>query len=136
MTNRAPVCSVSVSTATLSGSVPSVAPPPRLMLMMSAPLSWAAHSIPASTCDSEPLPRLSSTLPISSSAPGATPLRRPFEPAPVPATVAATWVPWPCSSLAEGSAVKFLVWVILPATSGWVSSMPVSRTATLTPLPS
>lgn len=33
------------------------------------------------------------TLPISSFAPGATPLREPCEAAPVPATVEATWVP-------------------------------------------
>ena len=45
-TNSVPVCAVMSLTAWLSGSVPSVASPPRLMLTTFAP-SAAAHSIPA-----------------------------------------------------------------------------------------
>ena len=52
-TNSVPVSSVSAFTAWLSGSVPSVGSPPRLMLTTSAP-DRAAHSIPASTHDSMP----------------------------------------------------------------------------------
>lgn len=45
--------------------------------------------------ESEPSPQSSSTLPFRSRAPGATPLYFPPDFAPLPATVDATWVPWP-----------------------------------------
>ncbi len=100
-TNSVPVSSVSRSTAWLSGSVPSVeVGEPRLMFTTSAPLC-AAHSMPAMIWSKEPLPPASSTLPISNAAPGATPVPSPrVEPSPVPATVDATWVPCPLSSMA------------------------------------
>ena len=94
MTNSESDVADSSSTAVLSGSVPSETPPPRLMLTTSAPWS-TAHCMPARTIESSPLPVSSSTLPTSRSAPGATPLRRPPEAAPLPAIVAATCVPWP-----------------------------------------
>ena len=81
-------------TAWLIGSLPSVGQPPRLMLTTRARCR-AAHSIPAMIPDSLPKPKSSSTLPLSRLASKATPLRSPPDRAPVPATIEATWVPWP-----------------------------------------
>ncbi|KMS89610.1 hypothetical protein ACZ91_19535 [Streptomyces regensis] len=50
-------------------------------------------SMPAMICDIAPEPELSSTLPTSRSASGATPRSLPPDAAPVPATVEAVWVP-------------------------------------------
>src|SRR5690606_40510755 len=97
ITYRVPYWAVSSLTAWLSGSVPSVAPPPRLMFTTRAP-ETAAHSIPSRMALFGQLPPSLQTLPISRSAPGATPGRSPFDAAPVPAMVAATWVPCPWPS--------------------------------------
>jgi hypothetical protein len=75
-------------------------------------------------------------LPTSSLAPGATPLYFPPEAAPLPAMVLATWVPWPWWSTASAVVLKFFISAMRPAKSGWVGSMPVSRTATVVPVPS
>ena len=93
-TNRVRYWLVSRVTAWLIGSVPSVGQPPRLMFTTLA-RCLAAHSIPAMIPDSLPKPESSSTLPLSRLALKATPLRWPDERAPVPATIEATWVPWP-----------------------------------------
>jgi len=122
-------------TAWLIGSVPSVGQPPRLMLATRA-CCLAAHSIPAMMPDSLPKPKSSSTLPLSRLAPKATPLRWPPALAPVPATIEATWVPCPRWSVVESASEKLAEATTLPPRrSGWVASMPVSSTATLTPLP-
>ncbi|MBB5786473.1 hypothetical protein HD601_001048 [Jiangella mangrovi] len=136
MTKSVPCSALMRSTAAVnSGPSKWPGPRPRLMLTMSAP--WAAaHSMPAIAHDTEPPPSEPSTLPLSSRAPGATPRRSPSEAAPVPATVDATWVPWPLWSVASGSSVKLAAASTRPARSGWVSSMPVSRTATTVPVPS
>jgi hypothetical protein len=115
--NRTPSSCVSWFTAWETGSVPSVIPACRLIEITSAPLV-AAHCMPAMTHDSWPLPVLSSTLPFISSAPGATPLRRPFEAAPLPTTVSATCVPCPLPSDAVASGVKFASATTLPCRSG------------------
>jgi hypothetical protein len=54
--------------------------------------------------------------------------------APAPPTMPATWVPWPVG----GSSVSGFkeTFSTLPARSGWVSSIPSSTTAIVTPLPS
>jgi hypothetical protein len=130
-TNSAPVSAVNRSTAWLSGSLPSLASgDPRLMLTTRARL--AAHSMPAMIQEVCPEPESSSTLPDSSVAPGATP--RYF--GPTPATVLATWVPWPLWSPTSGVVVKLTDSATRPARSGCVVSTPVSRTATATPVPS
>ena len=59
----------------------------------------------------------------------------PPEAAPEPATVDATCVPWPLPSVTSPLPLKSLVAPIRPAKSGWLASMPVSNTATVTPLP-
>ncbi|CAM5583049.1 hypothetical protein SGRIM128S_06107 [Streptomyces griseomycini] len=135
MAKRMPFSADSLFTAASSGSTSAVSPPPRLMLTMSAPCA-AAHSMPARMPESSPEPESSRTLPLRILAPGATPLYLPPDLAPVPAAVAATWVPWPTLSPAFGAAVKFLDAVTWPFRSGWVVSTPVSRTAIFTPLPS
>jgi hypothetical protein len=133
-TNRVRWLAVSRSTAWLTGSLPSVGQPPRLMLTTRA--RWlAAHSMPAITPDSLPKPKSSRTLPLSRSAPNATPLRWPAALAPVPATVEATWVPCPSRSVVVSDSEKLAAATTWPARSGWVASMPVSRTATRTPSP-
>jgi hypothetical protein len=53
----------------------------------------------------------------------------------VPATIEATWVPWPKWSVVEPDSAKSAAATTLPRRSGWVVSTPVSSTATLTPLP-
>ena len=93
MTNRAPVSALSVFTAWLIGSLPSVGPAPRLMLIDLGVLVPAAHSMPARIQESWPLPSSARTLPMCRAAPGATPFSLPPEAAPVPAMVDATWVP-------------------------------------------
>ena len=97
ITNSAPEDALSALTAWLIGSVPSVASPPRLMLITLAPEA-AAHSMPSMICESLPEPSSDSTLPMISWAPGATPLCLPPAAAPEPAMVEATWVPWPWPS--------------------------------------
>lgn len=135
-TNRVPVDRLSSLSAWLRGSVPSVGSPPRLMLTILAP-EWAAQSMPAMIASSGHCPWSSQTLPTSSLAPGATPLRRPLDAAPLPRTVEATWVPCPWPSLAPlGLPVKSTCPAMLADTSGWVASIPVSSTATFTPVPS
>ncbi len=138
MTNSAPVSAVRRSTARLDGSSPLPGPLPRLMLITLAPVC-AAHSMAPMTADVLPWPFLSSTLPTTSCAPGATPLYFPPEAAPLPTTVSATWVPWPLLSTTDAvspSVVKLRDSTTLPLRSGWVASMPLSSTATFTPLPS
>lgn len=134
-TKRAPVDADSSSTVSLSTSEGPVAVPPSDMETIFAP-ERAAHSMPAMIQDDWPRPALFSTLPTSSSAPGATPLRLPWEAAPEPAIVDATWVPCPWPSCTASSGTKLVDSAILPARSGCPASTPVSRTATLTPLPS
>ncbi len=134
-TNSAPVSAESLSTSALRSSLPSVTSPPRLRLTIFAP-DRAAHSMPAITWEVSASPAPLKTLAMSSLAPGATPLYLPPEPWPVLAMVAATCVPWPCRSTTSGSSEKFSAAVIFEAMSGWVASMPVSTTATVTPVPS
>ncbi len=50
--------------------------------------------------------------------------------------IEATWVPCPTSSSVDAVVVKFSALTIFPARSGWVASTPVSRIATVTPVPS
>src|SRR5690606_2539924 len=135
ITNRVPWSRVRSFTAWLIGSVPSVGAPPRLMFTTAAP-SATAHSMPSMIHEVWPVPSLLSTLPDSSRAPGATPVYRPPEAAPVPSTVEATWVPYPWPSTGDSPGTKLTAWSICPARSGWVASTPVSSTATLTPEPS
>src|SRR5690606_21784472 len=87
------------------------------------------------TPDRVPDPAALSTLPLSSSAPYAIPRYCPSEAAPVPAMVAATWVPCPASSVVVGSSVKLASCTTTPARSGWVVSMPESSTAMVMPSP-
>ncbi|CAM5247383.1 hypothetical protein STANM309S_05274 [Streptomyces tanashiensis] len=98
-------------------------------------MSLAAHSMPAMICDSVPEPWSLRTLPTARVAPGATPFSLPSLAAPDPPTVEVTWVPWPPRSATSWPSMKDLVSAIRPARSGWPRSAPVSRTATLTPLP-
>ncbi len=105
------------------------------MLTTSAPDS-AAHCMPAMTQESWPEPSAPPrTLPTNRSAPGATPLLSPPEAAPEPTIVPATCVPCPLTSVTASPGTKLAVPSIRPAKSGWLTSMPVSSTATLTPLP-
>lgn len=132
---RTPFSAVTLLTCASSGSISEVSSRPRLRLTMSAP--WAtAQSIPAMIPESEPPPSSSRTLALMTPAFGATPLCVPFDPAPLPAAVEATWVPWPSRSAASGAPLKFRAATTRPWRSGWVSSTPVSRTAILTPSPS
>ena len=80
-------------------------------------------------------PNSSQTFAEYSLTPGATPLYLPFEAAPLPVMVDATWVPCPTRSMVSVSSVKFCAAITLPARSGWMSSIPVSTTATGTPCP-
>ncbi len=91
--------------------------------------------MPAMICDSVPEPSSLRTLPTARTAPGATPFSLPSDPAPLPPTVEATWVPWPLRSATSSPSMKDFDSATRPARSGWVRSAPVSRTATLTPLP-
>ncbi len=135
MANRTPFSSESLFTPASSASIAGVSPPPRLMLMTSAP-SAAAHSMPARISESLPNPPSSRTLPLRIFAPGATPLYLPPDFLPVPAAMEATCVPWPTLSVVSGEVVKFLAPTTWPLRSSWVASTPVSRTAIVTPLPS
>ena len=67
--------------------------------------------------------------------PGATPIRIPLTAR--PKIVPAQWVPWLLVSLKSwGSpAVKFRPMISTPENAGWSLSIPVSSTATVTPLP-
>ena len=71
---------------------------------------------------------------MASLAPGAMPLFSPPDAAPVPATIPATWVPWPIvSSLVPPSTLSSdAIW---PLKSSWPLSMPLSKTATTSPAP-
>ena len=136
-TNSAPVAVDRSLTAWLKGSVPSVgASVPRLIETIRARSDVVAHSIPSMIEDSEPEPPSPRTLPMTRPAPGATPLYFPAAAAPEPAMVEATWVPCPWPSLTVSPATKLLAATTFPVRSAWVSSKPVSRTATFTPLPS
>jgi hypothetical protein len=97
-TKSVPCSAVREPTASSTGSMPGVSGAPRLRFTTFAPWS-AAHCMPARIHDSAQ-PPTTHTLPSSRRAPGATPA--------VPATVAATWVPWPVRSLSSSlSWVKF-----------------------------
>ena len=54
----------------------------------------------------------------------------------MPTIVEATWVPWPLTSVMASPGTKLAVPSIWDSRSGWCRSMPVSSTATFTPLPS
>jgi hypothetical protein len=85
-----------------------------------------------------PKPSSVRTLPIRSSTPGATAYRIPLVEWAAPPTIPAQWVPWPFPSWMDPPGTKLLVFrpaSNLPAKSGWSRSIPVSRTATVTPLP-
>src|SRR5690606_27901472 len=86
-TTSAPVAAVNSLTAWLSGSVPSVGWPPMLNETMSAPICRVAHSIPAIIDENGQLPASVQTRPLINVAPGATPMWRPSEAAPLPAMV-------------------------------------------------
>ncbi len=136
MTKRVSDSAESRLTVSSSGSMPGMSSPPRLRLTTSAPCA-TAHSMPAMIPDSLPKPPSSRTLPFRIFAPGATPLYVPPALAPVPATVDATCVPWPdLSPVPEAEPLKSCSATTCPVRSGWAVSMPVSRTATLTPVPS
>lgn len=125
-----------VFTAWAIGSVPSLpCDDPRLIETILAWMSLAAHSMPAMICDSVPDPWSLRTLPTASVASGATPFSLPSDAAPLPPTVEETCVPWPFRSATSWPSMKLLVSVTRSLRSGWVRSTPVSRTATLTPLP-
>ena len=53
----------------------------------------------------------------------------------MPAAIEATCVPWPTRSTVSSAELKFFSARTWPLRSGWVVSVPVSRTAILTPLP-
>lgn len=125
-TNKVPCCSERRSTARDRGSVPSVAPPPRLRLTTLA--RGAAHSIAARTADSSQV-SAAHTLPTSNRASLATPPKTPR-----PATVAATCVPCPYVS-STPLPVKSLASNTFPCKSGCAGSYPPSSTATVTPFP-
>ena len=132
-TNSVPCSAERLFTACDSGSVPSVPPPPRLMLTMRA--RGAAHSMPAMMAEVGQVLVLH-TLPMTREASGAMPRKRPSEATPEPAMVPATWVPCPTLSLASGRvSVKSTASRIRPARSGWSAATPVSSTATVTPSP-
>lgn len=75
-------------------------------------------------------------MPLSSWAPGATPFFAPALAAPEPPTVEMVWVPWPWRSSTVSESVKFSAAATRPLRSGCSRSVPVSRTATLVPVPS
>jgi hypothetical protein len=91
--------------------------------------------MPAMTPESLPEPLSSSTLPSRMAAPGATPRYLPPDFAPVPATIEATWVPWPYRSTLSGAELKFRSATSRSARSGCVWSTPLSSTATVVPVP-
>jgi hypothetical protein len=74
--------------------------------------------MPSMIDDSYPLPVSSSTFPISSFAPGATPFSCPPLAFPVPATVAATCVPCPNRSTVSPLPLKSRACATFPARSG------------------
>ncbi len=86
----------------------------------------------------------SSALAMVSWAPGATPLYLPFEAAPLPATMDATWVPWPTRSVTSSglpppglpSGTKLRAAAIRPCRSGCAVSTPESMMPTFAPVPS
>src|SRR5438309_3900817 len=99
----------------------------RLMLMTFAPL-LIAHCIPAIICEIRPPPLLARTLSSRNCTLGATPLAAVLSPA-APA-MPATWVPCPLSS-SQLDVPCTSVWhaTILPANSGLLVEIPVSRIA-------
>merc|ERR1712038_707247 len=98
-------------------------PPPRLMFAV-AGLSalFMTHSMPAMTPDQVPPPLQPKTLTATTLAFFATPYS-------FPATVPATWVPWPLQSSSLPSPVKFSPHSARfpSANSSWVMRIPVSR---------
>ncbi len=135
-TNNVSLFCASSAAAWAIGSVQSPgSAEPRLMETTSALFS-TAHSMPAMIQEIAPDPPSSRTLPTIRSAPGATPFFLPPLAAPDPPTVDATWVPWPWRSSVEPVSVKFSDAVIRPWRSGCSASAPLSRTATLVPVPS
>ncbi len=100
--------------------------------MTLAPSSTA--QLMARTIASLPPPSPPSTLPISAFfTPRATPMRVPSTSR--PKIVPAQCVPCPCVSPLP-SPVKSCSTSVTPAKAGWFLAMPVSRTATITSLPS
>ena len=75
-------------------------------------------------------------LPVEQRRPGRHPGVGAIRSGPLPATIEATWVPCPNRSVAVSDSVKFSSPTTRPARSGWVASMPLSSTATVTPDPS
>ncbi|WP_346534225.1 hypothetical protein [Micromonospora sp. DPT] len=93
--------------ASPTGSLPSPLPP-RLMLITSARYGFvgsAAASMPATMSSVVPNPSAFSTLYAVSVASGATPVTAIAPPAPVPAMMPATWVPWAWSSTGSASSL-------------------------------
>src|SRR3989344_9571962 len=117
----------------------SEAPPPpseRFATVIGPPFFGAllvTKSIPQITLDHEPEPALFRTRTAQSFAPGATPTT----PTPLSnaAIVPATCVPCPLPSLKLEPVEQFLPPTILVRRSGWLNCIPVSMTATLTPVP-
>lgn len=135
-TNNGPPSADSAFTACDTGSTPSDAVlVPRLIDTTSTPSS-RAHCMPSMIADSVPSCGVRQHLPTYRAAPGATPFFAPSEAAPDPAMVDATWVPCPTLSSVLSPGTKLLDATMAPLTSGCVASMPVSRTATLLPVPS
>ncbi len=93
----------------------------------------SAHSIPRSSPSVSPLPSSASTLPITARVtPGATPILVPSTAR--PKIVPAQWVPCPCLSPTP-EPLKSSWMRVTPVNAGWLPSMPVSRTATITSAP-
>ena len=117
-----------------SRSAALVAPPPKLMLIASAPRSVATR-IPSTMS--------SSRMPPVIVVPSLTTARRQAKPAParpmplsVPAHARpAVWEPWPSSSIRGAEVPTASALAILPASSGLPPSTPVSRAPTIPPAP-
>ena len=92
---------------------------PKLMLRTSLPLS-TTHWMLLIIQSLYPNSALERTLTFRSEAPGATPVYIPPLPAPVPAAMLATWVPWLNPSMDGSSGTKDTEEETLPARSGCV----------------
>ncbi|CAM5581675.1 hypothetical protein STANM309S_03379 [Streptomyces tanashiensis] len=136
MTNSVPSFWASSSAATLIGSVQSVGTwLPRLMETTSAP--WAdgplhARDDPGGGAGAGVVEDLA----VEEVRAGGDALLFPSLAAPEPPTVEMVWVPWPWWSPVVSESVKFSEATMRPLRSGCSASAPVSRTATLVPLPS
>ena len=103
----------------MPGSLPML---PAAITNSDVELSDSSSTAWLSGSESSPVPVSSSTFPISSLVPGATPPCTPSEAAPVPAMIEATWVPWPLPSVTVGLVLKLAVPATTPCKSGWVGS--------------